>query len=127
MSRVPERRPSAPTEPSGLNSTGLSGVPIGRVSPFPDVNSVLTRLAEYRAIGEDLFLCRYASGRRPKAHYFVYEGRQYPVKAVWAAAHNPPIHSRTFRTGEALAGLAALGFLVELHSRQDDLHNPGHS
>jgi hypothetical protein len=87
-------------------------------SPFPDLISLLARLAEYRTIGEDLFLARYASGRKPKAHYFAYAGRQYPVKAVWAAAHKPPIHTRTFRTGEALAGLAALGFLVELQPVQ---------
>ena len=115
VSRVPKQHPSGPTESLGLDSTALVGLRLGGLSPFPDVNSVLTRLAEYRAIGEDLFLSRYASGRKPKAHYFVYEGRHYPVKAVWAAAHNPPIHTRTFRTGEALSGLAALGFLVELH------------
>jgi len=81
-------------------------------SPFPDILSVLHRLAEYRAIGDSLFLQRYASGRKPKAHYFAYEGRLYPVKAVWAAAHNPPIQTRTFRTTEALKGLQRLGFLL---------------
>jgi hypothetical protein len=108
----------------GEKPTTLSS---GVDSPFPDVISCLAKLAEYRAIGEDLFLARYASGRKPKAHYFAYGGRQYPVKAIWAAAHKPPIHTRTFRTGEALAGLAALGFLVEVQPVQrlghkDDRH-----
>jgi len=44
------------------------------------------------------------------------------VKAVWAAAHRPPIHTRTFRTPEALAGLAALGFLLELQPATSGMH-----
>jgi hypothetical protein len=36
----------------------------------------------------------------------------YPVKAVWAAAHNPPIHTKTLSTSEALKGLERLGFLL---------------
>jgi hypothetical protein len=113
ISRVPEEGRGGRTEGLALDLTAPPGLGSGGVSWSPDVISILTKLAEYRTIGEALFLERYASGRRPKAHYFLYEGRYYPVKAVWAAAHKPSIHTRTFRTGEALAGLAALGFLVE--------------
>jgi len=110
LSGVPEQGRSelVPAAPMALPYDGHSS--------SPDVISVITKLAEYRTIGEALFLERYASGRRPKARYFTYEGRLYPAKAVWGAAHKPPIPTRTFRTGEALAGLAVLGFLVELHT-----------
>jgi hypothetical protein len=114
IGRVPELRRSGPTATWARDPTAPAGLGLDEVSSSPHVKSVLAKLAEYRTIGEALFLNRYASGRRPKAHYFVYEGRHYPVKAVWAAAHKPPTHTRTFRTSEALAGLAALGFLVEL-------------
>src|SRR5215211_6170307 len=98
MPKVSRVSPGGSTERLAVDPTAPVGLRFGGVSPLPDVISVLTRLAEYRAIGEDLFLARYASGRRPKANYLVYEGRYYPVKAVWAAAHKPPIHTRTFRT-----------------------------
>ena len=119
LTRATEEGPNEPTR-SLADSTAPLTHGVGDVTWSPHVISVLTKLAEYRAIGEALFLERYASGRRPKAHYLVYEGRHYPVKAVWAAAHNPPIHTRTFRTAEALAGLAGLGFLVDLQPATSD-------
>src|SRR5215204_812478 len=124
MAKITGEPEEAPNEATGrlADSRAPLGVGVGDVTSSPHVISVLTKLAEYRAIGEDLFLCRYASGRRPKAHYFVYEGRHYPVKAVWAAAHDPPIHTRTFRTGAVLSGLAALGFLVELYTPTETIY-----
>jgi len=122
MAKITGEPEEAPNEATGrlADSRAPLGLGVGDVTSSPHVISVLTKLAEYRAIGEALFLERYASGRRPKAHYLVYEGRHYPVKAVWAAAHNPPIHTRTFRTAEALAGLAGLGFLVDLQPATSD-------
>jgi hypothetical protein len=76
----------------------------------PNKTSVLERLDECRRIGEQEFLNQYASGRAPRAHYLIHEGKRYPLKAVWAASHQPPIHTRDFKTGVAQRGLKRLGF-----------------
>jgi hypothetical protein len=76
----------------------------------PNGASILESVAECEELGEDAFLEKYASGREPRTYYLVYEGKRYPLKAVWAGAHRPTIHTREFNTDEAKRGLAALGF-----------------
>jgi hypothetical protein len=76
----------------------------------PVKTSVLERLREHDIIGQREFLDRYSSGRSPRAHYLQYGGKLYPLKAVWAAAHRPPVHTRDFTTPEARRGLEELGF-----------------
>jgi hypothetical protein len=80
--------------------------------------SVLERLREYDVIGQREFLDRYSSGRPPRAHYLQYGERLYPLKAVWAAAHRPPVHTRDITALEARRGLEELGFdeFIELPS-----------
>ena len=46
----------------------------------------------------------------PKAHYLLYNDELYPLKAIWASAHKPAIHTREFNTTDARKGLEALGF-----------------
>ena len=72
--------------------------------------SVLERLREHDIISQQEFLDRYSSGRPPRVHYLQYGGRLYPLKAIWAAAHRTPVHTRDFNTAEARRGLEELGF-----------------
>jgi hypothetical protein len=76
----------------------------------PNSPSVLESFSECKTMGEDAFLEKYASGTRPRAHYVVYEGYHFPLKAIWAASHRPPIRTRDFRTGDARKGLEAMGY-----------------
>lgn len=70
----------------------------------------MERLSEFKRIGENEFLRKYSSGARPRKHYLEHGGERFPLKAVWAAAHRPPIHTRTFSPDQAMAGLRRLGF-----------------
>jgi hypothetical protein len=76
----------------------------------PNHTSVLESLAECQTIGEDVFLEKYASGVKPRAHYVLHGGAQFPLKAIWAAAHRPFVHTREFKTGDARKGLETLSF-----------------
>ena len=76
----------------------------------PTMKTVLEAIDEFDTIGEDMFLKGYAAGVGPRTHIFVWNGRAYPLKAVWAAAHKPPISPRDFNTKDAVRGLQALDF-----------------
>ena len=71
----------------------------------PDRQSVLNAIEQCKLIGEAEFLRRHSSGARPRKVYLEYAGERHPLKAIWAAAHQPPVHTRTFKTGAAKAGL----------------------
>src|SRR6266404_7386515 len=91
----------------------------------PTQTSVLESLEECRRLGDEAFLEKYASGHQPLGHYLIHEHKRYPLKAVWAAAHRPTIHTRNFKTGAARRGLAALGFRkFFLNSRTKTLPRP---
>jgi hypothetical protein len=76
--------------------------------PKPTVESVRRAMAEFRK-DRHKFIQRYASGR--DAWYVLKKGRhEYPAKALWAAAHRPPKHTRNFHTDSARSGFHNLGF-----------------
>jgi hypothetical protein len=107
-SRLMPKAPKAKSAPLMLSATrciqeGSSG------SMQPNSSTVLQSLAECQTAGEEAFLEKYASGVAPRAHYVLYEGAQFPLKAIWAAAHRPPVHTREFRTGDARRGLESMG------------------
>lgn len=77
----------------------------------PDQQSVLQAIEEFKRVNEMEFLKRHSSGARPRKFYLSYEGERFPLKAIWAAAHQPPIHTRAFTTNEAKAGFRKLGFM----------------
>ncbi|QPC43881.1 hypothetical protein HW532_15005 [Kaustia mangrovi] len=86
----------------------------------PTVATVLEALAEYDESGPDKFLDRHANGGRPRKHYVLHKGKLYPLKAIWAAAHQPPIKtSRTTGNGNGFSpdaarrGLDKLGFKLD--------------
>lgn len=76
----------------------------------PTKASVLSAMAKHDRIGYPSFLAEYANHRAPKAHFLRFNRELYPVKALWAAAHRPAIHTRDFNTYHAVRGLKALGF-----------------
>src|SRR5215510_13360020 len=76
----------------------------------PTQTSVLESLEECRGLGDEAFLEKYASGHQPRGHYLIHEDKHYTMKAVWAAAHRPTIHTRYLKTGAVRRGLMALGF-----------------
>lgn len=75
----------------------------------PTLARILKRMAEWREIGRDAFLQRYAAGRGAKTHMIVHNGIQYDLKALWGAAHHPPVLPSRFNPRTARAHLRALG------------------
>ena len=71
---------------------------------LPTKVSVLRRIAEHRERGRKAFLEKYAGRRGAKAHYIWHDGYLYDLKAVWAAAHNPPVQPASFNTTDARKG-----------------------
>jgi HNH endonuclease len=54
---------------------------------------VLRVIKEFDTLGDQgKFLEKYGF-RKPKHKYLVFEGKHYPARAVWAAAHKPPLKS----------------------------------
>lgn len=76
----------------------------------PTKASVLAKIKEYDRLETDKFLDRYARNVPSRSYYLVVNGKPYPLKAIWAAAHTPNILPREFNTPTAVAGLQKLGF-----------------
>jgi hypothetical protein len=72
--------------------------------------SVSARLREFNRIGRQEFLKKYASGFGARAYYIRHDRQLYDMKAIWAAAHEPPAWCGGFNTSEPLAELPQLGF-----------------
>jgi hypothetical protein len=75
----------------------------------PTADSIRRILAEYDEIGRSEFLKRYSHGIGAKIFYLVSGDRLYDLKAVWAAAHDPPEKPGNFHTGAAKGGVEKLG------------------
>jgi hypothetical protein len=73
-------------------------------------------MKEYDDIGKTAFLERFSSGRPPKAHYIWHDEKPYPLKAIWAAAHVPTIHTRDCNTAAARKGVEKLKFETFIES-----------
>jgi hypothetical protein len=76
----------------------------------PTTSSVHARLKEYKRIGQQEFLEKYAKGFRAKKYYIIYDYELCDMKAVWASAHTPPIDTQMFGPPVALMALPKLGF-----------------
>jgi hypothetical protein len=77
----------------------------------PTTASIKARIKEYKQIGKPAFLQKYAKGFGAQKYYIIYEDDLYDMKAIWAAAHTPPIDTQMFGPPEALKALPKLGFL----------------
>jgi hypothetical protein len=64
---------------------------------LPTKESVIRRIREYRKRGRKAFLDDYAARRGAKAHYILHDGDFYDLKAIWAAAHDPPVTPASFK------------------------------
>lgn len=76
----------------------------------PTATSVNRAMSEMQEISSAQFLAKYANGRAPRSHYLLIDGWHFPIKALWAAAHVPPVSPRSFHLRGAKAGLESLGF-----------------
>jgi len=76
----------------------------------PDRSSVAESIEEFKTLGEDAFLEKYARGARPRRYYLVHKGERIPLKALWAGAHRPTKLTKEFSTADARRGLRPLGF-----------------
>ena len=76
----------------------------------PTRQSVTRAMREFERVGSDTFLSVYSASRPPRGHYIEHEGKRYPLKALWAAANDPPIFTREFQTAEARRGFIEIGF-----------------
>ncbi|MHA4837881.1 restriction endonuclease [Sphingopyxis sp. MSC1_008] len=80
------------------------------MSNAPTRKSIERRMAEARKIGRAQFLKTYASGRGSDNWYVQAHGIYYDLKALWAAAHRPPIKPISFKTYDAIPGFEAMDF-----------------
>lgn len=79
-------------------------------SYFPTKASVKAAVDEFESLKNDAFLEKYAKSRSPRSFYLLIENQSVPLKALWAAAHNPSALPRDFNTRDAIAGLKRLGY-----------------
>lgn len=73
---------------------------------------ILERISEFELVGEKAFLKKYAAGRGSVTTWIVHEGAEYPIKAIWAAAHRPPIRPRSFKTNDCEPQIQSMGFSI---------------
>lgn len=77
----------------------------------PTEDTILAAIELFEKIGEVAFLSKFARGHSPKEFYLRHNGSVVPLKALWAAAHTPPITTGAFTTDQAKAGFKARGFV----------------
>jgi HNH endonuclease len=73
------------------------------------ISAVLSRIQEYRLIGEEAFLREYANGRGAKSTWISYEGELFPSKAIFRAAFLPTKLPSTFQTSDTYVFTRELG------------------
>lgn len=73
-------------------------------------SDITQRLAEFDQIGESAFLRKYAAGRGSVTTWMIHNGKEYPIKAIWASAHYPPIAPRSFKTNDCEGPIQSMGF-----------------
>lgn len=83
---------------------------IEKVSKNPTRQSVLRAMREFWKIGEKEFLQKYTRGRAPDSRYLLYKDERYPLKALLAASHTPPVKASSFNSNQASYRLRDLGF-----------------
>jgi 5-methylcytosine-specific restriction enzyme A len=74
--------------------------------------SILASLEEFNVLGEAAFLKKYAGGHGSRNTWIRYSGRDYPIKAIWSSAHNPPLPTQEFTTHMAKRPLRQMGFHI---------------
>lgn len=90
----------------------------------PTRGSVLEAMAEFRAIGSQAFLEKYTDGSHPKSKYVREDGLDYPLKALFAAAHMPTANHRHFSYRQAETYLPGLGFTIHTRRSKPEPYEP---
>ncbi|MCI5076810.1 HNH endonuclease [Oricola sp.] len=72
--------------------------------------SIQERVREYLRLGEKEFLRSYASGRGSRTRRVIVDGHSIPAKALFAAAHSPPVPPVTIHTNDAIKWFHANGY-----------------
>lgn len=101
-------------------------------SKNPTKKTVLRAIREFLRIGEKEFLQKYTRGRAPESRYLLYNGERYPLKALFAASHTPPVRASLFNSNQASYRFRDLGFDGALKIDEEgnevrmfgDEHNP---
>ncbi|WP_292344394.1 HNH endonuclease [Mesorhizobium sp.] len=78
----------------------------------PTVASINKRMAEFRRLELHGFLAKYAKNVPPHHFYVRSDGVNYPMKALWAASHRPPILPRKFKPMIAMSGFDSFGYRI---------------
>jgi hypothetical protein len=73
------------------------------------ISAVISRIDEYRLIGEEAFLRKYANGRGAKSTWISYEGELFPSKAIFRAAFLPTRLPTSFQTSDTYVFARELG------------------
>lgn len=74
---------------------------------YPTKTTILDACKEYRHLGTDAFLEKYTNGNRSRTIFLKFDGDLYPLKAVYCAAHEPPIVHRLVNSTRAATVLIA--------------------
>ncbi|MFK0332715.1 HNH endonuclease [Rhizobium sp. NPDC090275] len=82
---------------------------------LPTRESVEAAMGEYREIGTKAFLDKYTEGYQPKSRYIREGGIDYPLKALYGAAHQPTANHRHYGYKNAEEDMRALGFEVVIN------------
>jgi hypothetical protein len=77
----------------------------------PTAESIQLKITEY-ARDESEFIRHYANGHAARTAFILQDDKLYDLKALWAAAHEPPVVPRSFHTNDARAGVQQFGFQV---------------
>lgn len=84
----------------------------------PTYQSVLIAMQEYLRIGAESFFVKYAGNSPSKGNRYIrHEDIDYPLKALFAAAHTPPARVNHFGNREAEAEMKSMGFKVIIRRR----------
>ena len=68
-------------------------------------SAIIKKIAECSALGIEAFLEKY-SFQAPRGVYLIYNGQEYPARAIWGAAHNPPLDG-TYDNARMYSGAGA--------------------
>ena len=79
---------------------------------LPTKAAVLNRLKDYDRMNRETFLAKYAKSHGAQTYYILHDDKEYDLKAVWVAAHQPPVEPKTFNTTQARKALEAIGFAI---------------
>ncbi|WP_218018026.1 HNH endonuclease [Sphingomonas azotifigens] len=89
------------------------------------ISDIMSAISDFRLLGEECFLKKYANGRGAKTTWISYEGDLYPANAIIRAAFFPVSLPKEFNTSDAHIFARELG--LEIVTYADDFLNVNRS